>query len=182
MNGDSFPSRVGASLLTSFSCQNGGATNLHDSFATLEKTLVMESKKSFEDAAIRLMAAPQSLNLLRQKLDEARTGKGAAEYVTTCDKSGMARQATVNGTTSPVGFFNTIRLVSDFRRAMEATSEASAIRHSRRTTTPLSRLPVSDQSNIVVDQSGTSGTTTLSAPPLAGKRVSSHHPHILVGH
>jgi hypothetical protein len=163
VSGDSFPSRVGASLLSSFGHIDCGAdydpnTKRSGSFDVLEKTLLVQSKKSLEDTALRLMAAPHTLDILRGKLGQARRGSVVAAI--SSNYSVQGRQPVMNGS-NPVGFFNTNRLVNDFRRAMEVTGEVSAIR---------TRGAVPPQSPL-----------TTSLPPRKMKRVSSAHPHILVG-
>lgn len=122
INGDAFPSRVGASLLSSFrqpiSRSSDKATSPrrnYDPFQLIEKVLVTFSKKSFEDVAIRLLRSPKSLLRLRELLNKARSYKRSADtYDTPTPRE-------------KVGLFDTKQLVQDFVHAMEATGEVNRI-------------------------------------------------------
>ena len=106
ISGDSFPSRVASSLISSFS---GDDQLSYHPFDDLEKLLVMPSKKSYEDAAIRLMTCPRCLQNMRDLLQRARIMDGGENAA------------------PPVGLFNTERLVGDFFHAMEAVGEVDRI-------------------------------------------------------
>ena len=146
LEGETFPQRVGASLLESLSEEEGGRGMDHgkrdqrayqqqkqgekqeggrqseESLALLSKLLCTFSKKSFEDVAVKLLQSPVMLQKLRNLLLQASGGGGGGGGPV---PEGVVTDASIGR--SRTGFFHTENRVRDFLRGMQAAAEVEQL-------------------------------------------------------
>jgi hypothetical protein len=118
LQGNSFPSRVASSLLSSF--DDSPTTDL------LSKLLVTYSKKSYEDLVIRLLRSPSLLHQLREILTQHNSHPSTE--LDDIDSLGNRVKRKFSG---PSGLFDTDRLVHDFLSAMFGLREVQHLRRGR---------------------------------------------------
>lgn len=117
--GDSFPSRVVASLYKSFIHPHHSAHTTHVAAALVNNILVVDSAKQFVDAAVRLV---------RNRFAQKRAGHVVTSAQYSDNRSDRLTQDIHDLIAEQAGLFDAGRNVRTFVYSMEAVQETAALK------------------------------------------------------